>query len=110
MSRREFKKWTPDSGGAAFAVRVVTRTSKAEIAGIQDDGVLKVRLTEAPDDGANKQLIELLAKVLEVDASAIQIVAGEKVRDKLISVDGITPEYLEDKIHSVVSSLESDGD
>jgi uncharacterized protein (TIGR00251 family) len=93
---------TDASGGAAFNVRVVTRATKAEVAGIQDDGVLKVRLTNAPDDGANEELIGLLAKVLNVDASALEIVAGEKGRDKLISVDGIAPEVLEERLLSIV--------
>ena len=100
--KREFKI-TDASGGAAFTVRVVTRASKAEIAGIQDDGILKVRLSEAPEGGAaNQQLIHLLSEALEVPADAIEIVAGKDVRDKLISVDGISPEYLEEKLVSIV--------
>ena len=97
---------TDASGGAAFNVRVVTRATKAEVAGIQDDGVLKVRLTNAPDEGANEELIALLAEVLEVDASVLEIVAGEKGRDKLISVDGIAPEVLEARLISIVSDSE----
>lgn len=93
---------TDAAGGAAFTVRVVTRASKTELAGIQDDGVLKVRLTESPEEGAaNKQLVDFLAQILEVDASMIEIVAGENVRDKLISVENISPEYLEQTLLSV---------
>lgn len=99
---------TNASGGAAFSVRVVTRTAKSEVAGIQEDGVLKVRLTAAPDDpNLNTELIALLADTLEVESSKIEIVAGEKVRDKLISVDDIAPNYLEEKLKSLI---DTDGD
>ena len=87
---------TDANSGAAFTVRVVTRASNVEISSVQDDGSLKVRLTESSDDGAaNRQLIELLAHKLGVDPSNVEIVAGENSRDKLISVDGITPEDVE---------------
>ena len=87
---------TDANSGAAFTVRVVTRASNVEISSVQDDGSLKVRLTESSDDGAaNRQLIELLASKLGVDPSNVEIVAGENSRDKLISVDGITPEDVE---------------
>lgn len=98
---------TNASGGAAFSVRVVTRTSQAEVVGIQEGGVLKVRLTSAPDDaGLNEELIGLLAETLEIGTDKIEIVAGEKVRDKLISVDDISPTYLEEKLKSLSSSDE----
>jgi len=97
---------TDASGGAAFNVRVVTRAAQAEVAGIQDDGVLKVRLTSAPEEGANEELIVLLAQVLEVDKDALEIVAGEKGRDKLISVDGIAPEVLEERLISTAGGSE----
>lgn len=95
------------SGGAAFTVRVVTRTSRTEVAGIQEDGIIKVRLQGSPDDGsANTELLDLLAKVLEVDRSKIEIVAGENSRDKLISVEGISTNYLEQKVLAVAGSGE----
>lgn len=104
--KREFKI-TGASGGAAFTVRVVTRASKTEVAGIQEDGILKIRLTASPNDGeANKQLIEFLAETLGVKTSQIEIVAGVNARDKLISIDQISPEILEEKLYSIVSDEE----
>lgn len=84
-------------GGAAFTVRVVTRATRAEIVGVQDDGVLKVRLTASPSEGneVNDELVAFLAERLKVSASAIEIVAGQKGREKLLSVDGIQPADLE---------------
>jgi uncharacterized protein YggU (UPF0235/DUF167 family) len=47
---REFRI-TDAQHGAAFTVRVITRAERVEIAGIQDDGSLKIRLTESPGEG-----------------------------------------------------------
>jgi uncharacterized protein (TIGR00251 family) len=76
--------------GAALTVRVTPRSSRNAITGIMEDGTVKIQLTAAPVDGeANRKLIELLAKTLDVPRSNIEIVAGEAGRDKLVSVLGI---------------------
>ncbi len=87
-------------GGAAFSVRVVTRAVRAEIAGIHEDGVLKIRLTSSPSDGdaVNEELLAFLAERLRVPVTAIEIVAGQKGREKLISVEGIQPSDLEERL------------
>ena len=86
-------------GGAAFTVRVVTRAARTEIAGVQDDGALKIRLTSSPADGtANQELVEFLADRLGVPVETIEIVAGANTREKLISVDGIDPMLVEERL------------
>jgi uncharacterized protein (TIGR00251 family) len=95
---REFKI-TDAQHGAAFTVRVVTRADNVEIAGIQDDGALKVRLTESPTGGrANEQLVAFLADILEVDPMQIEIVAGADKPNKIISVEGVTPGWIEEHL------------
>jgi uncharacterized protein (TIGR00251 family) len=95
---REFKI-TDAQHGAAFTVRVVTRANEVEVVGIQDDGSLKIRLTESPADGrANAQLIDFLAQILEVDPVQIEIVAGEDKPNKIISVQDVTPEWIEARL------------
>lgn len=92
----KFEKITDAHRGAAFAVRIVTRASKVEVAGVQDDGILKIRLTEAHTDGAaDKQLVQFLAEKLSVEAAKIEIVASNKT-ERLISVDGVSPEDVEE--------------
>ena len=91
---REFRI-TDAKGGAAFTVRVVTRARRREIVGVQDDGSLKIRLTSPPAEGqANAELLDFLADKLDVPKGNIEIVAGEKGREKLISVEGISPSTL----------------
>lgn len=102
MKREIEFKITNASGGAAFPVRVVTRASRTEVVGVQEGGILKVRLTGSPDDGsANQELIQLLAKTLKVEPRQVEIVAGDEKRDKLVSIDGLNPDTLEEILASL---------
>jgi hypothetical protein len=87
-------------GGAAFTVRVVTRSAATELVGLQEDGALKIRLQSAGagDAAANKELVDFLAQKLEVAADKIEIVAGGSGRDKLVSVEGVTTADVENKL------------
>lgn len=91
---------TDARGGSAFTVRVVSRAETSEIAGLQEDGVLKVRLKapSAGDDAANDELIGLLAAQLGLDAAQLEIVAGLTGREKLISVTGVSTADIEARL------------
>ena len=94
---REFKI-TDAQQGAAFAVRVVPRASKNEIAGQVGDAI-KVRLTAPPVEGkANEALIAFLAQELGVRKSRVEIVAGETSRNKVICVLGLSPAEVEERL------------
>lgn len=85
--------------GAAMTVHVTPRARKNELTGIMADGTLRIRLTAPPVDGsANKALLELLARVLGVRASALEIIGGEKGRDKIVSVVGLDALTVEEKV------------
>jgi uncharacterized protein len=101
MSSRKFNNITDARGGAAIAVRVVTRSAKTEIVGVEEDsGALKVRLMASPagDPAANKELIAYLAERLDVPADKLMIVIGADSRDKMISVEGITTADVEQRL------------
>jgi len=73
-------------------VRVQPRAGRAGIAGWREDGALSVRVTAPPVDGrANAAVGALLATALGVPASAVRVVHGERSRDKLVRVAGLTP-------------------
>ena len=79
-------KITEAGGGVTFAVQVVPRASKNEIAGIHGDA-LKIRLTAPPVEGkANEALIAFLAQRLGVRKGQVEIVAGATSRRKMIRV------------------------
>jgi uncharacterized protein (TIGR00251 family) len=91
-------KITGVEGGVAFAVRVVPRASRNEIAGVHRDA-LKVRLTAPPIEGrANEALIAFLAKQLGVRKSQVEIVAGTTSRRKMIRIIGLSAQEVEERL------------
>ena len=85
--------------GAALAVRVTPRASKNQIVGALHDGTIKIHIKAAPTEGqANDELVNFLSDVLGIAKSRIEIVAGGRGRDKLISVLDMDAETLHKKI------------
>jgi uncharacterized protein len=79
-------------------VRVQPRASRSEVTAWQD-GVLHVRLTAPPVDGAaNAACREFLANWLGIKRSQIELVSGEKSRDKRFRLTGLTAAEIETKI------------
>lgn len=97
MSANRKFEITDARGGAALNVRVVTQAEKTEVVGIQEDGVLKVRLMASPagDPAANRELVDFLAQLLDVPVSNLEIVAGANGREKIISIEGISIQQVE---------------
>lgn len=95
------RKYKLHSGktGAALTIRVTPRARKTEISGFMDDGTLRVRVSAPPVGGkANAALIKYLAKLLGVRKSRIEIVAGEKSLDKIVSILDLSAEQAQKKI------------
>jgi hypothetical protein len=75
---------------ATVAVRVQPRSRKDEFVEVRD-GVLVVRVQAPPVDGrANAAVRRLIADRLGVRTASVVVVRGERARDKLIRVDGVT--------------------
>jgi uncharacterized protein (TIGR00251 family) len=78
------------SGVVLFEVRVQPRASRSEVAGTHGEAI-KIRLAAPPVEGlANAELVAFLAKQLGVSKSAVRIVKGERGRDKVVEVEGIS--------------------
>jgi uncharacterized protein YggU (UPF0235/DUF167 family) len=57
------------------------------------DGVLRARVAAPPVEGAaNQALLRLLADELGVARRAVRLVAGAAGRQKLVVVEGMTPD------------------
>ncbi|RLD99792.1 MAG: YggU family protein [Aquificota bacterium] len=82
--------------GTIIKVKVIPRSSKPGVQGVEGE-YLKVRLKSPPVEGkANRELVEVLAKVLGVSKGQVEIISGVKGRVKEVMLSGVRPEELED--------------
>ncbi|HLL71611.1 MAG TPA: DUF167 domain-containing protein [Pyrinomonadaceae bacterium] len=83
---------TETDGAITFAVRVVARASRSEVAG-EHEGALRVRVAAPPVEGAaNVELARTLARALGVPVRAVEIKSGHASKTKLVRVEGATRE------------------
>lgn len=80
---------------------VIPRAS-ADRVGPYADGVLRVRVTRPPSDGeANRAVLRLVARALDVPNGAVRLVAGERGRRKRVRIDGISDAMLLARLRAV---------
>ena len=73
-------------------VKVIPRASRDQIAGIEQ-GLYRIKLTAPPVEGrANKALKELLARRLGLPKGDIEIISGERSRQKSVRIHGLSPQ------------------
>src|SRR2546428_122140 len=88
-------RYTERGRALTFAVRVVARASRTEIAG-EHDGALRIKLAAPPVDGAaNRELVRLLAKTFKLPQNAVEIIAGSTSKQKIVRIDGADATTLE---------------
>jgi len=76
----------------ALKIRVVPNAKRSEISGAYGEAV-KVKVAAPAVEGkANAALLEFLSECLGLPARALTLVSGEKSRDKLIALEGLTAE------------------
>ncbi len=81
--------------GIIIPARIQPNSSKEKIMGEYAEK-LKIAVTSPPEKGkANKSIVKVLAKWLNIKTSDIQIVSGEKSKDKKIFVRNITKKDLQ---------------
>jgi uncharacterized protein (TIGR00251 family) len=74
---------------AILQVRVIPRSPRTRVDGTRGDAVL-VRLAAPPVDGAaNEALIAFLAEALDIPRRDIELVSGERSRDKRLRISGL---------------------
>jgi uncharacterized protein (TIGR00251 family) len=90
----------PHPQGTLLTLYVQPRSSRNQIVGLFGES-LKVKLTSPPVDGAaNKCCTEYLAKLLGLAKSQVQLVAGDKARQKRFLLCGVKPLDVEVIIHA----------
>jgi len=77
---------------------VQPRASRDDVVGWRED-TLRLRVTAPPLDGRANDAVELLiARAAGVPRSAVRVVGGERGRDKLVRVAGVTAARLRDTL------------
>lgn len=85
-------------GDCYFKVKVVPASSRTVLAGVLD-GMLKLRITAAPEKGkANKDVIAFLAKKLGVKKLSVMITAGACNPVKRVCITDITAENVRKRL------------
>ncbi|MBI4652425.1 YggU family protein [Candidatus Desantisbacteria bacterium] len=81
--------------GVTFRIRVQPKSSRTEIYGIVNE-TIKLRLAAPPTDNkANLECIAFLSKKFCIPKSSIQILQGQKSREKIIKIFGVNKGELE---------------
>jgi uncharacterized protein (TIGR00251 family) len=75
-------------GAVAIELKVIPKSSKNEVTGLLDNGVLKVKITAAPEKGkANAAICAFLAAEFGVPKKNVRIVRGETSPMKQIVIE-----------------------
>jgi uncharacterized protein (TIGR00251 family) len=92
-------------GACIVPVYVTPRAGKSEVAG-ERGGALWVRLAAPPVDGAaNKALLDLLTKLLDVPGSAVRLLSGASGRQKRVAVSGLLPDQVRRRLRPYSQAL-----
>ncbi len=92
-------KFTDARSGAAITVKVTPKAKRTQVAGIMDDGTIKVQVAAPAEEGrANAALLAFLAETLGLKANQVEIVAGLSSERKLISLLGVSPADVDAKL------------
>ena len=74
---------------------------KDEITGWMDDGTLKVKVRGKPLEGkANESLIKFFSVIFSIPRNNIEILSGDKSRNKRLKISGISKETIDKYLES----------
>ena len=89
----------PDPHHAFLTIRVTPRADRSAVAGVRGDGVLLVRVSAPPADGAaNAAAAAVVAGALGVRPAAVRVVSGHAAREKRLEVRGIDGAALRERV------------
>lgn len=74
------------SNNGFLEVKVITRSSENKI--FFDNNIWKIKVNEVPENGkANKVIVELIHKELNVPKGSIKIIKGSATSHKILKID-----------------------
>lgn len=74
---------------ALLKLRVIPNAKRSEVVGEYGEAIKLKIAARAVDGKANEALLEFVADQLNVPRRALQLVSGEKSRDKTIAIEGL---------------------
>ena len=85
----------PTSQGYLLRLTVVPGAQRTQVVGLHGDR-LKVRLAAPPEKGAaNRELIDFLARSLNLPKSSLKLTQGVQSRSKVVAVYDLSPDLSE---------------
>jgi uncharacterized protein (TIGR00251 family) len=91
-------RFTQDAAGVRIAVKVVPGASRDRVAGELGDA-LKIAVSKPPEAGAaNAAVVELLATLLGVPRTSVQIVRGHASPRKEVHVAGVSEPHARERL------------
>jgi uncharacterized protein (TIGR00251 family) len=79
-----------EQAAITLKVHLLPRASQEGIVGMHGDAI-KIKVTAPPLNGkANKALTRFIAKKLNISSSQVEIIAGQRSREKLLRITGIS--------------------
>ena len=95
------------SKGVEVGLKVVPRAKKPGLDGVFD-GRVKLRLASPPADGkANREAVELVARLLGVKNDQVELVAGATSRQKTVRVTGLALDEVTRRLESQLANVEA---
>jgi len=95
--------YQPTGQGYLLRLTVVPGAQRTQVVGLYGDR-LKVRLAAPPEKGsANRELIDFLARSLNLPKSSFKLTAGAQSRSKVVAVSNLSPD-LSDRLGRLVPS------
>ena len=91
----------PTRQGYLLRLTVVPGAQRTQVVGLYGDR-LKIRLAAPPEKGAaNRELIDFLARALDLPKSSFNLTTGAQSRSKVVAVDDPSPD-LGDRLRRLV--------
>ena len=96
----EDSSWRIRDSGSGIDIRLHIQPKAAcdELAGLHN-GAIKLRISAPPaDNAANRAVVEFFSALLKVPKSRITFLRGQKSRDKILRITGITLEDVTNRL------------
>jgi uncharacterized protein YggU (UPF0235/DUF167 family) len=101
MKRREVRLHNGE-GGSALAIRLIRSRGKNQVNKVLDDGTVEVKLA-LRGSNHNEELKKFLSHILDIPKKRINVIAGKKKSEKLVSIIDVEPQKVQKEILKNIS-------